>query len=88
MPEHCKHGLEMTHTCRKCGRVKVAQASDFAAKKEGFLTSIDRLEETVRRMQAELAKGPSRLEQPAETEQPEIDQPPPTPPQRYPWQRS
>ena len=89
MSEYCKHGVAMAQTCRKCGRVKTAQASDFAARKEGFLHSIDRLEETVRQMQVELARPPlPAAEKPEDPGKPESDPAePPDPPQRFPWQR-
>ncbi|HEX2054547.1 MAG TPA: hypothetical protein VHJ78_12585 [Actinomycetota bacterium] len=87
MPQ-CAHGIDMNSTCSKCGRFKVGSAGNFEAKKNGFLRSIDRLEETVRRMQAELAKGPVNIPGPQDDE-PDAEQesPPPAPPQRYPWQR-
>lgn len=87
MPDYCKHGLEMTQTCRKCGRIKAGQASDFESRKNGFLSSIDALEEAVRRMQIELAKEPLNSTQPEEPVQEEAEQPQPEPPQRFPWQR-
>lgn len=55
MTEYCKHGVQMTTTCRKCGRTVVVEVPDFAARKNGFTDSIGLLEETVRKMNAELA---------------------------------
>lgn len=103
MTEYCKHGLDMATTCRKCGRTKVVEVPNFKAKKDGFTNSIDRLEETVRRMQIELAQNPGGYRQPPVPAQeppsdvpataadaatpPEEDTPPPAPPQTFPWQR-
>jgi hypothetical protein len=58
MTEYCKHGLDMATTCRKCGRTKVVEVPNFKAKKDGFTNSIERLEETIRRMQVELTQNP------------------------------
>lgn len=88
MTEYCKHGLEMTQTCRRCGRIKVGSAPHFEALKNGFVSSIDRLEETVRLMQIELAKGPPPpLREEAEAEPESEAPPPPKPVERFPWQR-
>jgi len=96
MTEYCKHGLDMATTCRKCGRIKVVEVPDFAAKKNGFTSSIGRLEETVRQMNAELSRPastppPVRAPQaaPEESVPPgDDDTPPPPPPiERFPWQR-
>jgi hypothetical protein len=97
MTEYCKHGLDMAMTCRKCGRIKKVEVPDFAAKKVGFTSSIGRLEETVRQMNAELAKPvysppPARAQQAAPEPVPadeDDDTPPPPPPpiERFPWQR-
>jgi hypothetical protein len=96
MTEYCKHGFDMARTCRKCGRIMKVEAPDFAAKKMGFTSSIGRLEETVRRMNAELAKpvssapptraAPARPE-PAASEEDDENPPPPPPVERFPWQR-
>lgn len=82
----------MAMTCRKCGRIKVVEAPDFAAKKMGFASSIDRLEETVRQMHAELARPlstppPARAPEPVPAEEGDDNPPPPPPVERYPWQR-
>lgn len=85
----------MSQTCRKCGRIKVASAPAFEAKKISFLNSISRLEESVRRMQVELAKPPPARAPAEDTpDRSEDDEqgrsapsPPPEPPQRFPWQR-
>lgn len=96
MTEYCKHGLDMTMTCRKCGRIKVVEVPDFAAKKNAFTSSIDRLEETVRQMNAELSRPaytppPVRAPEaaPEESVPPgDDDTPPPPPPiEKFPWQR-
>lgn len=93
MTEYCKHGFDMAMTCRKCGRIMKVEAPDFAAKKMGFTSSIGRLEETVRQMNAELARPvspPPRAPQTAEAEPSDEDDdnpPPPPPVERYPWQR-
>ena len=103
MTEYCKHGVDMATTCRKCGRTKVVEVPNFKAKKDGFTNSIDRLEETIRRMQIELAQDPGVYREPqAAAAEPapesptapavasapvEGDTPPPTPPEKFPWQR-
>lgn len=95
MTEYCKHGLNMAMTCRKCGRIKTVEVPDFAAKKNRFTSSIGRLEETVRNMNAELSRPvspppPVRAPQAAESAPAHDDDetPPPAPPvERYPWQR-
>ncbi|HEX2148565.1 MAG TPA: hypothetical protein VHI31_00100 [Actinomycetota bacterium] len=93
MTEYCKHGLDMATTCRKCGRTKVVEVPNFLAKKNGFTNSIDALEETVRRMNRELAEErvaprpePAAAE-PAADKTTEAPAPPPDPPERFPWQR-
>ncbi len=98
MTEYCKHGLKMDIPCRKCGRTSVAVVPNFEALKNGFTSSIDNLEETVRRMQAELARPvqrPEAVEPPAARAEPDAEAPyesppppPPSPPERFPWQRS
>jgi hypothetical protein len=98
MTEYCKHGIDMASTCRKCGRTKVVEVPNFKAKKDGFINSIDRLEETIRKMHRELAEDPVAYRQPAAAREavpdPEIESGPveenPTPsapPDRFPWQR-
>lgn len=103
MTEYCKHGLDMATTCRKCGRTKVVEVPNFKAKKDGFTNSINRLEETIRRMQVELAEDPGAYrEPPAAASEPaqeapaapaaapapvEDGNPPPAPPEKFPWQR-
>lgn len=83
----------MAMTCRKCGRIMVVQAPDFAAKKLGFTSSIGRLEETVRQMNSELARPVSPPQRAPQTAEPapageDDDNPPPPPPvERFPWQR-
>lgn len=93
MAEYCKHGIEMLQTCRRCGRVKQMEVPNFKTLQEGFSSSIARLEETVRRMKAEL-ENPARY-QPGPTPAPDPDadadpdaDPGPEPPETiYPWQR-
>ena len=93
MTEYCKHGIDMATTCRKCGRTKVVEVPNFLAKKNGFTNSIDALEETVRRMNRELAEGrvaprPAPAPAPPVAEKTtEAPPPPPDPPERFPWQR-
>lgn len=96
MTEYCKHGFDMAMTCRKCGRIKVVQAPDFAAKKLGFTSSIGRLKETVRQMNAELARPVSSAPptwaspvtaEPAPADEDDDNPPPPPPVERFPWQR-
>lgn len=97
MTEYCKHGLDMAMTCRKCGRIKVVEVPDFAAKKHGFTSSIGRLEETVRNMNAELSKpvyappppprAPQARDEPAAKDDDDETPPPPPPVERFPWQR-
>jgi transcription elongation factor Elf1 len=65
MTEYCKHGMDMATTCRKCGRTKVVEVPNFKAKKDSFTNSIDRLEETIRKMQVELANDPGTYREPA-----------------------
>ncbi|HEX2178535.1 MAG TPA: hypothetical protein VHL54_03305 [Actinomycetota bacterium] len=102
MSQYCKHGIDMRITCRKCGRIMQVDVPFFAAKRYAFTNSIQRLEETVRKMQVDLASRrpeipphrttPDPEPQPTQaSEQPaasEAPPPPPAPPpQRYPWQR-
>lgn len=97
MTEYCKHGLDMAMTCRKCGRIKVVEVPNFAAKKNGFTNSIGKLEETVRKMKDELARPvsppppaqapQSGREAAAPAEQGDDTPPPPPPVERFPWQR-
>lgn len=97
MTEYCKHGQDMASTCRKCGRIKVVEAPDFAAKKNRFTSSIGKLEETVRRMNVELSSRPGPpppawAPRAASTPAPAADEeaeavPPPPPVERFPWQR-
>lgn len=79
----------MNATCSPCGRFKVGSAGNFEAKKNSFLNSIARLEETVRRMQDELSRPAPPPSYSREPEEPETESPeaPPPPPQRFPWQR-
>lgn len=100
MTDYCKHGVKMATTCRKCGRTMVVEVPDFAARKQRFTNSIDQLEETVRRMNAELAgqRANPRIPSPPAESGPESSSqdppagddgpaPPPAPPERFPWQR-
>lgn len=101
MTEYCKHGLDMATTCRKCGRTKVVEVPNFKAKKDGFTNSINRLEETIRRMQVELAEDSGVYREPPAAAEPtpevpapaaapapvEDDTPPPAAPEKFPWQR-
>lgn len=98
MTEYCKHGQDMASTCRKCGRVKVVEVPDFAAKKNSFTSSIGRLEDTVRRMNVELSSGPvsrptpwappsAASPAPATGEEEADTAPPPPPVEKFPWQR-
>jgi hypothetical protein len=97
MTDYCKHGVDLARTCRKCGRIMVVEAPEFAAKKLGFTSSIGRLEETVRQMNAELARPVSSAPpvwatpakpEPARSDDDDDDNPPPPPPvERFPWQR-
>ena len=88
MGDFCKHGIDMALSCTKCGRIKMGQVSNFEAKKNGFLRSLDRLEQTMRRLQTELANEPRSVAPPERSDQDSADASPPAPPpQRYPWQR-
>lgn len=101
MSQYCKHGIDMGITCRKCGRIMQVEVPFFAAKRYAFTNSIQRLEETVRKMQVDLASRraeippnrttPEPEPEPKPAEQPGASEAPPPapapPPQRYPWQR-
>lgn len=93
MTEYCKHGIDMAITCRKCGRTKVVEVPNFLAKKNGFTNSIDALEQTVRRMNRELAEERVAPRQapaatpPVADESTDAPSRPPDPPERFPWQR-
>lgn len=92
MPDYCKHGLEMSQTCRKCGRIKVVEVPNFEAMKNGFTSSIDRLEETVRKMRIELTSAPPPADnppdEPAASNDSDVAEPPPPPKEIiFPWQK-
>jgi hypothetical protein len=100
MSQYCKHGIDMRITCRKCGRIMQVEVPFFAAKRYAFTNSIQRLEETVRKMQLDLAtrrpeipprrptSEPEPEPQPGAAERPAASQaPPPPPPPPSPPQR-
>lgn len=86
MTEYCKHGIDMQQTCRRCGRVKRVEVPNFGQRQRAFSESINRLEDSVRRLQEEVARGtfaPREIDPPEEPS----PEPPAPPPERYPWQR-